>query len=63
MCLKFMDTEQEKKIDLGVGWPYSAMEAYECMISNEFQNKAIKIGDKVKIKLTIGAAYWQVMRN
>ena len=62
MCLKFMDTEKEKEIDLGVGWPYTAMEPYECMISSEFLNKAIKVGDKVKIKV-IWSGYWQVMRN
>ena len=62
MCIKFMDTEQEKAIDLGVGWPYSAMEPYECMIATEFQKKAIKVGEKVKIKVVMGC-YWQLMRN
>ena len=62
MCLKFMDTEQEKKIDLGVGWPYSAMEPYECMISSGFKKKGINVGDKVKIKVGL-PSYWKVMRN
>ena len=25
MCLKFIDTKQEEKIDLGVGWPFAPM--------------------------------------
>ena len=36
MCLKFIDTKQEKKIDLGVGWPYEALDPYQCIISSGF---------------------------
>ena len=36
MCLKFIDTNQEKKINLGVSWPYGPLEPYECLISDDF---------------------------
>ena len=31
--LVFMDTEQEKKINLGSDWPYDSMEKGGCIIS------------------------------
>ena len=52
MCLKFIDTDQEKKIDLGVSWPYEALEPYECLISDDFASSGgVKVGDYVSITL------------
>ena len=36
MCLKFIDTEKEKEIELGMSWPYEKLEPHECLISDEF---------------------------
>ena len=36
MCLKFIDSEKEKEIELGMSWPYEKLEPYECLISDEF---------------------------
>ena len=36
MCLKFIDTDQERKIDAGISWPYEKLEPYECLISDQF---------------------------
>ena len=36
MCLKWLDTEQEKAINVGVSWPYEKLEQYECLVSDEF---------------------------
>lgn len=50
MCLKFIDTEQEKDIDVGVSWPYEKLEPYECLIAQEFADeKGVAVGDSVTI--------------
>ena len=52
MCLKFIDTEQEKKIDVGVSWPYEKLEPGECLIAaGDWPYQTIEIGDKVEIKI------------
>ena len=47
MCLKFIDTEQEKKINVGVKWPYERLEKNECIISSSFAKKGVSVGDEV----------------
>ena len=37
MCLKMIDTEQEKKIDVGVSWPFEKLKKGECIISSDFE--------------------------
>ena len=49
MCVLFIDTEQEKKIDVGVSWPFEKLEPGECLISAAFQT--IEIGDKLNIAM------------
>lgn len=51
MCMKFIDTEQEKEIDLGVSWPYEKLEPGECIISADFDDE-VKVGDKVQILIS-----------
>ena len=52
MCLKFIDTDQEKKINLGVSWPYEPLKPYECLISDDFASSGgVKVGDYVSITL------------
>ena len=52
MCLKFIDTEQEKKIGVGIAWPYAALEPYECLISDDFAaSGGVKVGDYVKVTM------------
>ena len=50
MCLKMIDTDQEKKIDAGVSWPYKKLEYGECIIPHDF-HKTLKVGDKVFINI------------
>lgn len=60
MCVKFIDTDQEKKIDVGVGWPYSKLEPDECLIGQEFESSGVNVGDTVS--LTIKWTFiWQVL--
>ena len=52
MCLKFIDTDQEKKIDVGVSWPYEKLEPGECLIAaGDWPYQTIEIGDKVEIEI------------
>ena len=60
MCLKFIDTEQEKAIDLGVSWPYEKLAPNECLVSSEFAGQGVKKGDKI-IMSVYEAAYWKVL--
>ena len=36
MCLKFIDTDQEREIGVGVMWPYEKLQLGECLISSDF---------------------------
>ena len=47
MCVKFIDTEQEKEIAVGVGWPYEKMGPGECIIGSEFKSQGVNVGDDV----------------
>ena len=47
MCLKFIDSEQERKIGVGVDWPFEKLEKNECIISSNFASKGINVGDVV----------------
>lgn len=47
MCLKMIDTEKEKNIDLGVSWPYEKLEYGECIIAAAFAETGVKVGDTV----------------
>jgi len=49
MCLKFFDTDQESKIDVGVSWPYEKLERYECIIADDFELLGVEVGDKLTI--------------
>ena len=60
MCLKFIDTEQEKAISLGVSWPYEKLGPNECLLSSVFAAQGVKIGDKVIMSI-YEEAYWVVL--
>ena len=47
MCLKMIDTEREKKIDLGVSWPFEKLEYGECIVAADLAEKGVKVGDTV----------------
>lgn len=61
MCLKFIDSEKERAIEVGVSWPYPKLEPYECLISDEFYQQGVNIGDKVSITLS-WTQFWQNLR-
>ena len=61
MCLKFIDTEREKEINLGAAWPYEKLKAYECLLSDSFAGKGVSVGDKVQIKM-LWTNFWNNMR-
>ena len=52
MNLKFIDTDQERSIDLGVSWPFSKLAPSECIISADFSSKGISVGDEVFFELS-----------
>ena len=60
MCLKFIDTAQEKAIDLGVSWPYEKLAPDECLLSSEFAGQGVKKGDKITMSV-YEAAYWKLL--
>lgn len=52
MCMKFIDTEQEKKIDVGVSWPFEKLGPGECLIADgDWPYQTIEVGDKVTITM------------
>ena len=61
MCLKFIDTEKERDIEVGLSWPYQKLEPYECLISDEFYQKGVIHGDKINITLSM-TNFWQNLR-
>ena len=63
MCLKFIDTEQEKKIEVGISWPFEKLSRSECIISSAFEKKGIKVGDQVVITLQQSRFWTNIGRN
>ena len=63
MCLKWLDTDQEKAINVGVSWPYDKLEPYECLVSVEFAASAgVVSGDQIVI--SVGwSAFWMNLKN
>ena len=63
MCIKWLDTEQEKNIDVGVGWPYDKLGPYECLIPSTFASSAgVVNGDKIVINIA-WSGFWNNLRN
>ena len=63
MCLKWLDTEQEKSINVGVSWPFDKLEPYECLISDDFASSAgIVSGDQIVISVAM-TNFWNNLRN
>ena len=61
MCLKFIDSDKEKEINVGVSWPYDKMKKGECIIADDFALKGVNVGDIVTIKVQ-WEGYWNNMR-
>ena len=54
MCLKFIDTDQEKKISVGVSWPYEKLKPYECIISESLSmQKGVFVGDQFNVNMYV----------
>ena len=63
MCLKWLDTVQEKSINVGFSWPYDKLEPYECLISDDFAVSAgVASGDQIVISVS-WSAFWNNLRN
>ena len=60
MCLKFIDTEQEKEIGVGVTWPYEKLQLGECLISSDFERYGVSVGDKVHASVS-WIAFWNLI--
>ena len=56
MCLKMIDTDQEKKIDAGVSWPYKKLDYGECILPSDFHH-SVKVGDRVFINI-VWSGFW-----
>lgn len=61
-----INTELEKNIDLGVAWPYTALQEGECLIASSLRSEwdGVEVGDTVWIDLwepytwnAVGAEY------
>ena len=50
-CMKWLDSDKEKAMELGVSWPFSKLNPYECVIGNSFTNVDLKVGDTILIQL------------
>ena len=62
MCLKFIDSEKEKDIGVGVSWPYEKLEKNECLIASDFALKGVSVGDEVRI-IVQWSNYWNNLRT
>lgn len=49
--MKWLDSDKEKAMELGVSWPFSKLNPYECVIGNSFTNVDLKVGDTISIQL------------
>ena len=58
MGVKFIDTEQEKKIDAGVSWPFNKLKQDECIINAKFASKNVNVGDQVTVRIINDKAFW-----
>ena len=50
-CLTLLDTKRESEIGLGTDWPFEALNAGECLVSDQFSGA--EIGDEITLKLQI----------
>ena len=51
----YMDTEQEKKIQLGVDYPYDPLGSLECIVAEKYKSQqGFEAGDSLKIQQPIG---------
>ena len=51
MCVQFSDTQMEKDIQVGVGWPYEALGKNECILSSSIEEEyGVQEGDTVQLK-------------
>lgn len=41
MCMLWLDTEKEKEIGLGTGWPYKKLNPGECLVPASFAQKGV----------------------
>ena len=62
MCMKWLDTEQEKKINLGVSWPYEKLAPYECLVASELGQQGVKVGDQIIITVS-WTGFWNLLRH
>ena len=63
MCLKWLDTEQEKAINVGVSWPYEKLEPYDCIVSSTFATLGgVSVGDQIEVNVA-WTYMWLNLRN
>ena len=61
MCLKFFDTEMEKDIQAGVGWPFDPLEKNQCIVSSYLSEKyGVIEGDKLQFNVA-WTTFWNVI--
>lgn len=63
MCLKWLDTDKEKEIGVGVSWPYEKLSPFECLISETFgRESGLKKGDQFVISVYWGPI-WPILAH
>ena len=63
MCVQFSDTQMEKDIQVGVGWPYEPLGKNECILPSSIEDEyGVQEGDTVQLKF-LWSAQWNLMRN
>jgi len=50
-CIKWLDSDKEKAMELGVSWPFSKLKPYECVIGYMSTSLDLKVGDTISVQL------------
>ena len=54
-CLGFIDTEREKEISIGVGYPFDPLGPGECLVPSDYEeDEGIKVNDTVTLNFEMG---------
>ena len=55
--MKYFDTEQEKKINAGVSWPFEKLGPYDILVSSDFKGKGLSVGDTLTLVINLNSPF------
>ena len=61
LCLKFIDTQQEKEIGVGTSWPFAKLSPNECIVPNTLSLQGVSIGSTIRVQMWL-SDIWNNMR-